>query len=78
MNQKTISITRDKSPGPNFGLLSQVRLFGLPLSLFGILASVVLIAHVTDTLPNNIVGGFLPRVNEADFRASEVGMHIEY
>jgi len=56
MNEKTLQIAKDRSP--NFGLLSQVRIFGLPLTLFALLASVVLIAHVTDTLPNNIVGGF--------------------
>lgn len=56
MNEKTLQIAKDRSP--NFGLLSKVRIFGLPLTLFALLASVVLIAHVTDTLPNNIVGGF--------------------
>ncbi len=56
MNEKTLTITKDQSPG--IAALSQVRIFGLPLPLFFILFAVILIAHVTDTIPDNIVGGF--------------------
>lgn len=56
MNEKTLIINEGQSPG--LAMLSQVRIFGLPLPLYSILLMVVLIAHVTDTLPDNIVGGF--------------------
>lgn len=56
MNSKTISISTTKSPGDN--LLSQVRIFGLPLPLYALTLAIILIAHLTDTIPNNIVGGF--------------------
>lgn len=56
MNEKTLIINEGQSPG--LAMLSQVRIFGLPLPLYSILLMVVLIAHVTDTIPNNIVGGF--------------------
>ncbi len=56
MNEKTLTINEGQSPG--LATLSQVRIFGLPLPLYCILFMVILIAHVTDTIPNNIVGGF--------------------
>nr|WP_319552877.1 2-hydroxycarboxylate transporter family protein [uncultured Vibrio sp.] len=56
MNEKTLIINEGQSSG--LAMLSQVRIFGLPLPLYSILFMVILIAHVTDTIPNNIVGGF--------------------
>ncbi|WP_196349072.1 2-hydroxycarboxylate transporter family protein, partial [Vibrio harveyi] len=56
MNEKTLSITETRSPG--LDLLSQVRIFGLPLPLYAFMFAVMLIAHMTDTIPDNIVGGF--------------------
>jgi len=56
MNEKTLTI--NEGQGANFAFLSQFRIFGLPLPLYFILLMVILIAHVTDTMPDNIVGGF--------------------
>lgn len=56
MNEKTLIINEGQSSG--LAMLSQVRIFGLPLPLYSILFMVILIAHVTDTIPDNIVGGF--------------------
>lgn len=56
MNEKTLRITSD-APSAH-SLLSQIKIFGIPFHLFALLFLVVLTAHITDTLPNNIVGGF--------------------
>ncbi|AEX23850.1 MULTISPECIES: citrate/sodium symporter CitS [unclassified Vibrio] len=56
MNEKTLIINEGQSS--SLAMLSQVRIFGLPLPLYSILFMVILIAHVTDTIPDNIVGGF--------------------
>lgn len=58
MNEKTLHNNIAKERSPALGLLSQVKIFGLPVSLFCVLGLILLAAHVTDTLPNNIVGGF--------------------
>ncbi|ASA54376.1 citrate/sodium symporter CitS [Vibrio gazogenes] len=56
MNEKTLRITSDAQG--SHSLLSQIKIFGIPFHLFALLFLVVLTAHITDTLPNNIVGGF--------------------
>ena len=56
MSQNTTTI------GTNQGVasspLSQFKIFGLPLTLYAFLFAVVLVAHMADVLPKNIVGGF--------------------
>lgn len=57
MNEKTLQINNDRGV-KNKSIISNIRIFGLPLNLFALLAVTILIAHFTDTLPSNIVGGF--------------------
>ncbi|MCD9496587.1 citrate/sodium symporter CitS [Photobacterium carnosum] len=56
MNHK--EITLPKKIESWIGPFSDLKIFGIPLSLFSVLTVIILIAHVTDSLPNNIVGGF--------------------
>ncbi len=56
MNEKTLTISESKSSAA--AIFSQIRIFGLPLPLFFTLFLVILVGHITDTIPDNIVGGF--------------------
>ncbi|CAH0536606.1 Citrate-sodium symporter [Vibrio marisflavi CECT 7928] len=56
MNEKTLALPASKAS--DSGFLTHFRVFGLPLPLYLGLFTVILVAHMTDTLPNNIVGGF--------------------
>jgi CCS family citrate carrier protein len=58
MNEKTLHLAKDSGAVSNPYSLLNVRIFGLPLNLFCLLSVTVITAHITDTLPNNIVGGF--------------------
>lgn len=55
MNEKAVKARGLKIP--TMGSISELKIFGIPLTLFVVLAATVWVAHITDTLPNNIVGG---------------------
>ncbi|MBF8999112.1 MULTISPECIES: citrate/sodium symporter CitS [Vibrio] len=57
MNEKTLHINTNASASSGFSLKDS-KVFGVPLPLFAVLAAIIAIAHFTDTLPSNIVGGF--------------------
>lgn len=54
MTQDILTLGENRRPG----WLSKISFFGIPAHLYAILLAVVLVAHITDTIPNNIVGGF--------------------
>lgn len=54
MTQEILTLDENRRSG----LLSKISFFGIPLHLYAVLLAVVLIAHFTDTLPKNVVGGF--------------------
>ncbi|MCE0495540.1 citrate/sodium symporter CitS [Vibrio salinus] len=56
MNQKTLTIDHNRSPG--LSTLTSLRIFGLPLPIYCLLLATLLVVHATNTLPKNIVGGF--------------------
>jgi CCS family citrate carrier protein len=58
MNKKTLHITNDESELTLLNSLSKIKIFSIPLPLFSILTAIIMTAHVTNTLPGNIVGGF--------------------
>ncbi|WP_068714683.1 citrate/sodium symporter CitS [Vibrio tritonius] len=57
MNEKTLQINESKSSSLSSNLLDS-KIFGVPLPLFALLTAIIAIAHFTNTLPKNIVGGF--------------------
>lgn len=57
MNEKTLHISTNASASSGLSLTS-FKVFGIPLPLFAVLAAIITIAHFTNTLPRNIVGGF--------------------
>jgi CCS family citrate carrier protein len=56
MNEKILTITEGQSPG--FDLISKYKIFGLTLPIFCLLLLITFVVHMTDALPENIVGGF--------------------
>lgn len=58
MNEKTLNPTLAMLDNSLFNSIKDVKIFSVPLPLFLLLTVIMVIAHVTDTLPNNIVGGF--------------------
>lgn len=56
MNEKTLDLPKNNTN--TLARLNQLKIFGLPLPLYAALFAVIFIAHLTDTLPSNIVGGF--------------------
>lgn len=56
MKQNEIALPSESGSG--LGSFSEFKVFGIPVGLFGLLTAITLIAHMTDSLPGNIVGGF--------------------
>ncbi|WPC73508.1 citrate/sodium symporter CitS [Vibrio porteresiae] len=57
MNEKTLQINAKQHSSLSSTLMDS-KVFGVPLPLFAVLAAIIAIAHFTNTLPKNIVGGF--------------------
>ncbi len=61
MNEKALHIDKYKhgSDDSLFGSpLKNIKIFSVPLPLFILLTVIILVAHFTDSLPSNVVGGF--------------------
>ncbi len=54
MNEKTLHLNNES----NGFDIKKIKIFGIPIGLFSLLAITIIAAHFTDTLPKNIVGGF--------------------
>jgi CCS family citrate carrier protein len=56
MSENILNSNSKKIPSVG-SLLKGAKIFGMPIPFFAIVMAIIIIAHITDTLPSNIVGG---------------------